>query len=944
MPNAYSNFTGPDQDSPSDGRNRNPGDPDDPARGTGDNGEVWNSSTQRWEMPPPSPAPAAPSYQFKQGEWGGQGNDIDYQGQEIAGTSGATRDVNRYRDIAGHPLYTSGPQIDQFDSDNSRGLQMNALGMLQSRAQGGMTPAQALASRQTQGAVAGVQSTAASIKGGAMARAAAARGAQNTGSRVFAQGQQDQAALQAREMADASGQYFGAAQGQRAQDLGVAASQAQLDAQQRAAADQREGFYEDQAQNTKNAELSHKLGRNEADASAANAAKAQSIAESKAAADRANTAVSAGIGGFKGGVQAYDNATKTGEPDPNDTTSDPQAKRAIRPVSDAEAARLKKQAKDMQSNTEAQRFGLGLSVVNTPGNESAARGEVENTPPSVARPKMRDQGNPYDDYDRGMFGLGQGARDHNALHAGIEAQLEKDKPAGNIIRKDPYAPQSLFGGRMGETADLGYARSRKGKPGYMFGGAPEASYGNLHRDSLEDDLRGHERQGRAAPGTTDFVIGTASKDVPMDKFSREIAMSDSRTKEPSGLMLSPAGAKQNILPLSGYEDTQVHPLGVESRDGGDTTLEWDGGMKGRGHSRDVVLGETMPAASGGASLSGPAPKFSKAPSTPAATKAKARGPATRKMTDDEARRLIEQTRDANGVQNGALFGAGPATRDPHAEPEWLERYMMSDVRTKDGCRPLTAAEKAEDEAKIKAFDPNPQNDYKNQTYEQASKLIDEKRAQEQQLQAEGQKRKEAEAAQYMANQDAELVRRNNEDKWLPGFIRDWSNKGIEERAKRRTPAQNIEMAVSRDKRDVEREKTRHSQDDLVPASMQGALTAAKPARQMQSFVRGDADSLSDPKSKQDVHHFGGPMADANRSMDPSSYEYKPEFLPPEQEPGEKNVGPMADKMERDPVASTAIVKDPQTGLLAIDKTKGLKLVMGGLASLQRQVDQMGGRR
>ena len=107
-----------------------------------------------------------------------------------------------------------------------------------------------------------------------------------------------------------------------------------------------------------------------------------------------------------------------------------------------------------------------------------------------------------------------------------------------------------------------------------------------------------------------------------------------------------------------------------------------------------------------------------------------------------------------------------------------------------------------------------------------------------------------------------------------------------------------------------------------------------------NFVR------SDPQTKQDMHHFGGPMAQANRSMEPSSYEYKPEFAEAEgQKPGEKNVGPMADKMEADPVARTAIVKDPETGLLGIDKAKGLKLVMGGLSSVQKQLDELqSGRR
>lgn len=82
-----------------------------------------------------------------------------------------------------------------------------------------------------------------------------------------------------------------------------------------------------------------------------------------------------------------------------------------------------------------------------------------------------------------------------------------------------------------------------------------------------------------------------------------------------------------------------------------------------------------------------------------------------------------------------------------------------------------------------------------------------------------------------------------------------------------------------------------------------------------------------------------PMADANRSMEPSEYRYKSPFTPPGQEPGEVNVGPIAQNMERSPLAKTAIVKEPN-GLLAIDKEKGLKLVMGGLSSLQAQVDAL----
>jgi len=86
-----------------------------------------------------------------------------------------------------------------------------------------------------------------------------------------------------------------------------------------------------------------------------------------------------------------------------------------------------------------------------------------------------------------------------------------------------------------------------------------------------------------------------------------------------------------------------------------------------------------------------------------------------------------------------------------------------------------------------------------------------------------------------------------------------------------------------------------------------------------------------------------PMREANRAMAPSAYQYKPEYTPPGQKPGETNVGPIAQNMKADPVASTAIVTLPD-GMLAIDKEKGLKLAMGSLASLQKQVDALARRK
>jgi hypothetical protein len=82
------------------------------------------------------------------------------------------------------------------------------------------------------------------------------------------------------------------------------------------------------------------------------------------------------------------------------------------------------------------------------------------------------------------------------------------------------------------------------------------------------------------------------------------------------------------------------------------------------------------------------------------------------------------------------------------------------------------------------------------------------------------------------------------------------------------------------------------------------------------------------------------MASAMRSMKPAIYAYKSEYTPPDQSAGEVNIGPMANAMARNPVARTAIVRDDNTGMLAIDKGKAEKIIMGSLASLQHQIDDI----
>lgn len=78
-----------------------------------------------------------------------------------------------------------------------------------------------------------------------------------------------------------------------------------------------------------------------------------------------------------------------------------------------------------------------------------------------------------------------------------------------------------------------------------------------------------------------------------------------------------------------------------------------------------------------------------------------------------------------------------------------------------------------------------------------------------------------------------------------------------------------------------------------------------------------------------------PMGGALDAMQPFAYRYKPGYG---ENPNAQQVGPMAQPMARDPVASTAIVQDPRSGLLGIDQKNATKLALGGLGYLKDRQD------
>ena len=643
-------------------------------------------------------------------------------------------DVKYYDQTSKNPLYGSGPVIDQTASGESRNLSMDALGMLRDRATGGVTPAQTLQAAQTAGAVNAVQSGAASIKGGAQARAAASMGAAGTAQRVQASGNADQAALAAREQADAQTQYFGDSSAQRGRDLGLATSQAQLDAGQRTANEQHEETYQNLKFGQQSGMVQDKLGLSAEQQAAMNASRQTTLNENATATQNAKTVGSAVVGGVNGAATAFGNTqqpTQTNSSDDpwdpkNYSGSDPEMKTNVKPVDDKTARALALIADGMKN-------GLDANLKNGPSAGGSARDRIQARAQEVAKPE----------YDGKYLPVPK-----PTLDEAITAQAMKDRadiaaqPMYGYFGEDDAPKHPAGGWSLGE----GYSED----PGHNYSSATR-----------------HVRpENEWAPGAADFYAGSHSKD----------------------LMTSDPKAKREAF-VAGMS---------HANEASDT-----------GH-----FGQLPDYMQQGVPRQQPAAPVRKAAATESAPR------------QDKTAQRVENIRAQTGYDindamhdGGIIFGPGA--------------YLGAGVSN------------AMDDA-------------------------------------------------HQASRSAMGPR-----------------------------ASFPERAVQ---------------------SASDQMTRAFPDRQgFDPYAAPERDTTtSDPETKT---HFGNsPMAEANRSMDAKSYEYKPEYLPGEQHQGEVNVGPMADKMKADPVASTAIVTDPKSGLLAIDKTKGLKLVMGGLAALQRQVDGMRGGR
>lgn len=229
--------------------------------------------------------------------WGGRGYESS-NGWYRMGTSGADKDVARYREMAGRRQ--GAVQLDREQEAQSREAQLGALARLRAAASG-MAPSRAAAIGQIQSdaafrsgtaGVAGARSPGAGIS--------ALRSAMSNYGSSAAGVNQTTMDARAAEAARDQAAYANGANTARGQDVTVATTNAGLKATQNQLEDANEQYYEKMAWDTRNAQLGAGLERKRQDEAAALAKRQQQAADKAHTGQVIQDGASMGIGGVLG--------------------------------------------------------------------------------------------------------------------------------------------------------------------------------------------------------------------------------------------------------------------------------------------------------------------------------------------------------------------------------------------------------------------------------------------------------------------------------------------------------------------------------------------------------------------------------------------------------------------------------------------------------------------
>jgi hypothetical protein len=828
---------------------------------------------------------------------------------------------------------------------NSRGAQGRAMDLAESAARGNQpSAAEIMSRRNTSAAVNAGRSLAGGIKGGPGARVAAMRNAQRMGAQQMADGAARTEELRANEMDRARGQFIGAStamrQGdtaQRGQDLDATRIQQTNELTQRGLNDTQQRFFEQQGFNTQvqdqNNQLAQQAMANQAWAAGRGAEGEDEKFEFGKVMEFAKTAAGTAAGMAGGAATAMSD----------------EAAKDLMPMGSLGGLSY---GGTTGGSTNAMSGGGMNAMAGQQWNNSQIRGM---SGPSIMRSDMAGKNGV-------MFSPGE-IKDPVSAPAFIAAEGERRQDA------DPYM-------RVADTgvagAPRGYAAARAGHAGSMFSEAPAVA-------------SGYEKQAAqtGAPGTDDWnkYGAPGAKDGPVDW--KHGGTTTEAGKKPNAVMGSLAGMLRGFAAPTSTSDVRSKDGVMFSDDKTKLAAAWDEGHRAalqdvskrggteaakavqidRATSEQMRVNAKRDGKKGGDSAmvrdavaESMAKRNALVDSRPVSggEVGHAAKPVSRDRPGSEVQPLTEEERR----QQPWYRGAPPSAPQQAAPPEEdgvlasVGRFFKSDEKAKNviDLKDDVTRTDPKDEKSFQAWKKkyaHPQDDGEDYDLRGAWKAGLKpgpdghwpdtfKRPNHPTFSNE---------SKYAGNEGAKPGRWEG-DTFIP-YAEPGSDASRMRDGSSDPRTNSFDKTFRRDTKADQKAVKKGVQDkagkdaDAMMAGMQASLGKGPSARVE------DVDSDEKPDLRNAASEAGKAghipehaMFRAMKAMEPSLYAYKPEFKPPEQAPGEVQAGPMANNMERDPIAGTAIVREPKTGLLAIDKDKALKLTMGSLAVLANDVEQM----
>ncbi len=813
----------------------------------------------------------------------------------IYGKSGAQKDVEEAEALGGRMLDRGAAQADYGDyqyglgeTQKGMGYQTEGLNMYRDAAMGNAPSRAEIAGKAAMDrASSGQMAAAGTVRGGAMQQAAAYRNAARINAANDANMTQNIAAERAAEMERARAGFQQGAQGYTQAGLGYTGAGLQKSGQQL----QNEQFQRGLNQQAFQYHQSAAARTKEQDVAARQGKTASDLAQSRADEESRSNREKEGIGKAQAitGIVPSDERTK--EPA---TLSDMGAKRPAR-LSDAQAQGLSKRADSMIASTRAATANRPAAVRDT---------QQPSTPEWLhqAREEYDAKSKGDDEKLNQMLTARSGVsapRQDNFLDREMARERKDDiRRVNDVTARNRYKPKpdsydSVYG--VG-GAPKGYAASRMGQEGSMF------SYG----DPVEVKSKKQAERNEEVAMSDERAKNVYSDMETKDPNRWTDAEQDEAAEQSPFEVMSSFKKKKGLMGLMSDErskDIKKEGSSISFKGGNvfaPQTTEEPEPEEEKGTTRIGVSDSASPSMGEG-------------------------GNAIKAITHDDERLKPKEFSDNRAkLEEAYRYGRQAGRNELTADMEKTARLPKEavDRNVKEGDRASTAVANARDKTGVKA------------------ETMEEARTQKALSDAQGSVRR-AYVGAYKKGEPLGRVQGTQAGP-EPG-VRKLTTIG---------PARGKDqLSIQRSAYDAEQQgplDAQHAAFDAEQAKQaEAARVAAAAERVAPSPYRKTLPSgevvegrqASDMGTKNMIQPSDArTKEDAARKMEGTPYSYKEEYRPKEQEPGEVNVGPMAQNLEKNPITATTVKKDPKTGMRMVDMAKLVKVQSTEIAHLQNQID------